>query len=68
MRYIKDGPYQHAICDFCERDKSHGDVHSISPLGEKGICDLCVDQLRDLLGVGALDGDLMNIGKKVGYF
>lgn len=53
MRFIKDGPYIFTICDFCERDKSHGSINDISPIGEKGICDECLNQLRDLLGIDA---------------
>ena len=49
MRYIKDGPYNHPVCDFCERDKTHGSVKTISPVGDKGICDICVSQLADLM-------------------
>jgi hypothetical protein len=49
MRHVKDGPYQHAICDFCECDRTANHIKWIKPLGEKGICDVCARQLAQLL-------------------
>lgn len=51
MRYVKDGPYNSfRVCDFCEIDAS-GNIGIVHTLGEKGICDKCLDQLRNLLTV-----------------
>ena len=58
MRHISEpgpGGSTFRICDFCGLDSSEanlwarGKFASIQPIGEKGICVLCLEQLRGLL-------------------
>lgn len=57
MRYVKDGPhYSFAVCDFCEADAS-GNIGKVRPIGDKGICEGCLEQLADLLKGTASESD-----------
>jgi len=50
MRTIVDSPgIQFYVCDLCEGDSSHSNVSRVFSLGDKGICNICVEQLKNIL-------------------
>lgn len=48
MKTHTDGLQEFNVCDFCDQDES-GNVGNVHPIGNKGICDLCLGTLAALL-------------------